>query len=84
MKWLYRVTYLPFSMLPRPVDEIHREDLHAKASLNPIDHNLQALTVPDHKSWVVQLIRHLFEVQIRILNRKKYGIHSRDHSKLYK
>lgn len=58
-------------MLPRPIDEIYREDLHAKAPLNPVDHNLQALTVPDHKPWVVQLIRHLFEVQIRILNRKE-------------
>ena len=64
-------------MLPWSIDEIYREDLHAKAPLNPIYHNLQSLAVPDHKPWVVQLICHLFEVQIRVLKGKSRKIRNK-------
>lgn len=58
-------------MLPGSVDEIYGEDLHAKAPLDPVHHNLQTLAVPDQEPGVVQLIGHLFEVQIRVLKGQK-------------
>lgn len=59
--------YLSLSMLPRPVDEVYREHLHAQAPLDPVHHHLQSLTVPDHEARVIKLVGHLFEVQIGVL-----------------
>ena len=61
------VSHLSLSMLPGSVDEVHGEDFHTQASLDAVHHHLEALTVPDHEAWMVQLIRHLLEVQIGVL-----------------
>ncbi len=61
------VSYLSLSVFPWPIDEIDREDLHAQPPLNAIHHYMQAFTVADYKAWVVQFVRHLFEVQVGIL-----------------
>lgn len=41
------VTYLSLGILPGSVDQVNREDFHAQAPLNSIDHNVQPLAVPD-------------------------------------
>lgn len=56
-------------MLPWSVDEIHWEHLHSQTPLDPTDHYLKPLTVPDQEAWVIQLIGHLFEIQIGVLRR---------------
>ncbi|TNN51276.1 hypothetical protein EYF80_038537 [Liparis tanakae] len=56
-------SYLSLSVLPWPIDEIDREDLHAQPSLDAIHDYMQAFTVPDYKAGMVQFVRHLFEVQ---------------------
>lgn len=56
-------------MLPWSADEINWEHLHSQTPLDPIDHYLKSLTVPDQEAWVIQLIGHLFEIQIGVLRR---------------
>lgn len=57
-------------MLPGPVDEIDREHLHTQAPLDPIHHHLQSLAVPDYEARVIELVGHLFEVEIGVLKYK--------------
>lgn len=54
-------------MLPWSVNEIHREHFHSQTPLDPIDNYLKPLTVPDQEAWVIQLIGHLFKIQIWVL-----------------
>lgn len=63
-------SYLSLSVLPWPIDEIDREDLHAQPPLDAIHDYMQAFTVPDYKAGMVQFVRHLFEVQVGILGKR--------------
>ena len=64
------VSYLSLCVFPWPIDEIDREHLNAQSPLNAIHHNLQAFTVTDWKTCVVQFVRHLFEVKAGILRER--------------
>lgn len=61
------VLYLSLSVFPWSIYEIDREDFHAQAPLNAIHNYMQTFTVSDHKSWMIQLVCHLFKVQVGIL-----------------
>lgn len=54
-------------MFPGPVDQINREDLHPQTSLDAVNYDVKAFTVPDDEASVVQFVRHLFKVQVGIL-----------------
>lgn len=60
-------SYLSLCVFPWTIDEIDREHLNAQPPLNAIHHDLQAFTVPDYKTGVIQFVCHLFEVQVGIL-----------------
>lgn len=62
-------------MLPGPVDEIDREHLHTQAPLDPIHHHLQSLAVPDYEARVIELVGHLFKVQIGVLKYKRHFLY---------
>lgn len=61
------VTYLSLSMFPGPVDQIDWEDFHTQTSLNAVDHDVKAFTVPDDEAGMIQFVRHLLEVEVGIL-----------------
>ena len=64
-------SYLSFCVFPWSIDQINRKRLHAQPPLNAVHHDMQAFTVPDYKSCMIQLVGHLFEVKVGILGHRQ-------------
>lgn len=65
------MNYLSLSVFPGPVDEVDREHLHAQPPLDATHHHMETLTVSDHEAGVVQLISHLLEVKVGVLEKRE-------------